>query len=250
MNKLISYKKAPLVEVVVGIQLSKEAITSEFIFEFYQLSKNKFPKIQEHPPLPFQIENKDSNAQLGLPNGISSRKFFIESEGNRLIQLQHNRIVFNWRVAKPDDQYPHYDSVIKEFYGIIEQVEKKVPIKLLINQLEFSYVNHMVLEDFGLDSLQVSNIIKFINFPNPLKTINCNLSLWEPELEGNIIAQLKSAKRNRDDKKILIYETTCRGVNKNGQSVEQWFDQAHQKLLQLFENSITDKAKSIWQKQH
>jgi uncharacterized protein (TIGR04255 family) len=250
MEKLISYKNAPLVEVIIGIQLAEDIISNEFIFEFYsEYLKKSFPKIQEHQPLPAIVETKDASPHYTIQDGFNSRKFFIEEQSHRLLQIQSNRILFNWRALEQGESYPHYENVLNEFNIILGKIEEKLNKFDNINQLELTYVDHIVIEDFGLDTFNLGQVISFLGLDQDLKTLNFVYSIWHPAVQGNVNVNIKSAIRNSDQKKIIVFESTCRGSKNQNQSNDQWFNTAHKILLDLFENSITNKAKELWKKE-
>lgn len=250
MSKIISYKKAPLVEVVIGLQLKEEIIPNEYLFgTFYEKNKINFPNIQEHPPLHSIIERIDGQSEIILPNGFSTRKYFIEKAENKLIQIQKNRILFNWRANDNGQQYPHYENVLKEYISIVNSLDSDLKILKNVNQLEFTYVDHIEVEFLLNEGLNLSNVFSFINLENDIKTINCVFNIWNENINGNVIVSLKTGKRNKDQKKILILETTCRGYRTDLPSISEWYNIAHKILLEYFEKLSTEKIKALWVKE-
>jgi uncharacterized protein (TIGR04255 family) len=249
LKKTVSFLKAPLVEVVMGIQFSEDIITNEFIYSFYNDVKNIFPSIEEHPPLPSKIENKDEPSCISAPIDFNARKFFISSNKQKLIQLQSNRILFNWRTTEGNDSYPHYVNVLKEFIEIINNIKKTILIIDKINQLEFTYVDHISPKEFNSNSYKTIDIFKTFNISEELKFINCSYSSWHQDINGNLIINLTSALRNRDQAKIFNLESTCRGSFGANQNIEEWMNSAHNILVNYFINNTTDNAKQIWKQQ-
>lgn len=251
MTKIVSYKNPPLAEVVIGLQLSEEAISHQLIQDFYENYKGKFPNIQEHPPLQSIIEKKEGNSEIGLPSSYSSRKFFIETIGNKLVQIQRNKLLFNWRALENNAAYPHFDDVLNEFLGFVDYINKKTNGTLMnkINQLEFTYVDHISFTDLEEKKLSITDIVNFLSIKKDFKSLSCNFSVWDETVNGILNISLKTGRRNKDLAKIYILETTCRGYNDSSNELNIWFKDARKILLEYFESITTDKAKKLWEKE-
>ena len=110
------YNNAPVGEVVIGIALNGIIFDNNFMYEFYQNFKEKYPIIQEHEIVPTVIESSSGPNEHRLLPGFNSRKFFLNKEQNKLVQLQADRFLFNWRKTDNKDEYPHFSSVSSEFF--------------------------------------------------------------------------------------------------------------------------------------
>jgi uncharacterized protein (TIGR04255 family) len=247
MARPISFANAPLKEVVIGVQFS-ESLDNSKIYDYYKKKTEEYPIIHEVNILPTVIEKADSDAEIHILSGVHTRKQFIDSNGNRLIQIQHDKMLFNWRTGNDTNEvYPRFDNVLKEFMGHLAEFNNIHPVKKNINQLEFTYLNHIFLEDFGLIAFKLSDIFKDFAVSLPLKHISLQMSIPMPELQGSMSVTLNSGKTsNREEKKLLVLESTCRGMKLPDQTIEGWYRNAHDTLLEYFVNSITEKAKDIW----
>lgn len=85
----------------------------------------RYPHVQEHPPLP-------SNPPFGTPAAASMvvsvgapqiRLWLLTEKQDRLVQLQRDRLVVNWRLASPGQPYPRYrDALRPEFANDYRQL--------------------------------------------------------------------------------------------------------------------------------
>ncbi|MCK5280857.1 MAG: TIGR04255 family protein, partial [Cyclobacteriaceae bacterium] len=114
MSTTLEFSNAPVIEVILGSQFEGVTFESKSIFDFYNSVKENFPDIQENPPLAALIENIDSPSETRIISGFTSRKFFINNSQNKLIQIQPDRFLFNWRKTNNEEEYPHFDSVFSE----------------------------------------------------------------------------------------------------------------------------------------
>jgi uncharacterized protein (TIGR04255 family) len=113
--------------------------------------------------------------------------------------------------------------------------------------LEVTYVDHIFLEDFNKIDYNPVDILNIFNFKTNIKVKRLEQQTLFPveELNGNLNLTIRSATRKTDNKKLLYVESTCRGGRGN-YTIEKWCDLAHKKLLDLFNEIITEKAKNIW----
>lgn len=85
------------------------------------LGKNRFPRAEEHPPIPISLE------RFGIPDSTSApqiqllnvppmpRCLFISADGTQIIQVQNDRFTFNWRKLSEDDAYPRFEALFERF---------------------------------------------------------------------------------------------------------------------------------------
>ncbi len=238
--------KAPVVELVVGIQFERPVITNECIYEYYVSNKDKYPNIQENPILPSFIEHVDRPLETGILSGFHSRKYLISKDDDRLIQLQPNRLLFNWRKGPNNAEYPKFKNVYDQFVEIRKSIDKKCNFNNLINQLEVTFFDQIVLKDFGLENHDLGKIFNFWKLSKSIKHVDFNFTIPYPDLQGNLNVKLRSAIRNSDNEKLLMLETTLRGINSQDEKIDSWFNRAHNVLSSFFMDILTENAKKIW----
>ena len=126
-----------------------------------------YPRIEQHPPLQPVIE------QFGTSRGIGSvvlelgppiiRHWFVTEDGRRLVQLQPDRLIHNWRKTGSDDEYPRYegirDTFAERFREFGEFVSEEGLGELRPNQAEVTYVNHIVMDAKQLDGTRLAQVM-------------------------------------------------------------------------------------------
>lgn len=243
MKRKFNLKKAPLAEMLLGVQFGNQTLSLPAIFSFYHEIKNDFPLIQEHPVTPNVIENLDKPTDVILLSGFQSRKFFITKNEGKLIQLQANRMNFNWRKVKENDEYPRFNNVYSEFLELYTKLEKISKVNFLINQYEIAYINHVPLIEF---SSNPSNIISIIQDTIHLGNINFTFGIPVKELGGNVTVVIQKGKNKETNQDILMIQFSLRGFSSQI-NLKTWFEQAHDVLIDLFKKSITKEAKTKWE---
>jgi uncharacterized protein (TIGR04255 family) len=170
---LPDFADPPLHEVVLGVQFAPAQGYSQIrAGEVWSLYKDRFPHVEEHPPLPpaFETFGRPQAAQFGLGfvTGASHDRFwFLTPLREELIQFQQDRLMHNWRkVGDGKNPYPRFEGMIRDFeqeLGGLEDYfntlapQSPAPHGLQINQCEVIYVNH-----FPVD--QPDNWLRFVQF--------------------------------------------------------------------------------------
>jgi uncharacterized protein (TIGR04255 family) len=159
-DNLPEFEAPPLNEVVMGIQFQPVPAYQQILsLEVWQLFRDQFPVVQEHPPLGAQFET------FGLPStppvfpinfisGASHDRFWFLSElGNNLLQFQPDRLLHNWRKVEIEGQeYPRFENIVKQFRTEMQTLEdyfgRLGAARLVITQCELSYLNQISLPDW------------------------------------------------------------------------------------------------------
>lgn len=243
MTTTTKINNAPVVELVVGFHFNGTILSHQEIYSFYDSIKNDFPIIQEHPPI--IIDRQFESAKGGLLPFYNARKFFLNSTENKLIQIQLDKVFFNWRKTNDGDQYPHFDQVLKEFIDIVQKLKPIEELAKNIAQLEVTYLDHIWVDQFGRDDFNPNDIFNLYNIKSAVNSMRSTFLIPDSEIEGNISFDLKSGFDGARRRKLFVLETNCRGILKD-KTIEDWFDCAHRNIHNLFFEITTDNAKSIW----
>jgi uncharacterized protein (TIGR04255 family) len=237
-------RNSPVAEVIIGAQFDGTPFDSEFVFNFYDEIKHEYPHILEQPPVPSVFQQGDVNVQTML-EGFNVRRFLFSLDQSKLIQIQPNRLLFNWRKIN-NIEYPHFNSVVEKFLNVSDKIKEKRNLNQLINQLEVTYVDHIFVEDFNVHDYNPISVFNFINYKSPIKHLEHTMMFPVDDLNGSITINLRSGLNIENNKKLWVLESTCRGF-KRGIPMNEWLDIAHSKLLDVFFEITTDEAKLKWE---
>jgi uncharacterized protein (TIGR04255 family) len=147
----VTFDTPPVNEVALALQFAEPSVDLEVLGLLAGTLKEMFPVREQQPPLPPLSE---SPGHLALPNfelrfGVMSlpRTWFLSTDGHRLVQLQSDRLVLNWRRLAGDEPYPRYTALREELLHILGQLDHalsvagKAPCR--VNFCELTYINEI-----------------------------------------------------------------------------------------------------------
>ena len=236
MNKmdapLPDFANPPVVEVALAVQFeSLPKLRTPQLGLLWQQFCGHFPVTEEHSPLDAVVErfgvqrDRQGAARIEmLESPPIPRYWFLNEAGTELIQVQHDRLIHNWRKAETDAKYQLYEHLRVAFKSEIERFSEFVASKILgdftPNQCEVTYVNHIVSGkswqahgdlDKVLTAFQGVFSDEFLDVPEDTRL---RLRFLIPDEAGQPIgrlhAVLNSGYRNSDDHPIFVLTLTAR----------------------------------------
>jgi uncharacterized protein (TIGR04255 family) len=163
------FLRPPVAEVALSIQF--EPLTGLRVAHFglfWAQIRDRFPKTQEQPPVQPVVERFGARVQppqfqfgVGI---VSPRCWFLDHDETALLQIQTDRVIHNWRkLDRESAPYPHYgilrDKLLQEFSTFAQFVEREKIGKLVPNQCELTYINHIFLDPKAGGQLDVTRVI-------------------------------------------------------------------------------------------
>jgi uncharacterized protein (TIGR04255 family) len=197
---------------------------------------------------------------------VSPRCWFMNEKGTRLLQVQHDRFVLNWRKLDIDDeQYPHYENALRPLlvkeYGRFERFLRQEGLPAPVaDQAELTYVNHIPAgEPKG-----------------PRETAARFTSLWNGEPRGGVLPQaedllfscryvmrdersaplgrlhvsMQSHYKVSDQAPLYVLQLTARGAPQ-GEGLEgalTFLDQGHAWIVRGFTDITTSEMHDLWKR--
>lgn len=258
---LPDFANPPLNEVVLGVQFAPSRTFQRiFSYEVWQLFKQTFPNVQEHPPLMPTFET------FGLPTGPQfnfgfgpepSRFWFLSPNQDELIQFQNDKLLHNWRkIGDQTNEYPRFEKMIVAVETEMNALEgyflSSSRQKLEINQCEISYINHIYLED-GTHILTPSEILRFANFgerqPDDI-SISFRTTIYDDSQRpiGRITCEAQTAINNLDQRQMISLTITARGAPK-GTSIADalsFLKLGREMVVKTFAEVTTDLCHERW----
>jgi uncharacterized protein (TIGR04255 family) len=110
---LPDYDRPPVVEVVLGVQLRPLQLRAIDLGPLRDIWKDRYPTVVEQPPLP-PTSMTDGNSVMPLINFGPSpmmRHWWLSTDEERLLQVQQDRFILNWRRRNPSSAYPRYPEL-------------------------------------------------------------------------------------------------------------------------------------------
>lgn len=248
MSTIVDFESPPLNEVICGLNFRKlERFTAPYLGLLWQDFMAQYPKCEVHPPLV-----QDPELAPGVKWEISSippfpRVWFVSEDSTRLIQVQQDLIIHNWRQVEPSAIYPRYKTVKDEFDCAVRKFNKFITAHDLgyiePRYYELSYVN-LIAEGEGYESpgtlgellpdfawRQSEN--RFL--PDP-SSMNYQTVFELPDGNGKLRVSIQDAFRKSDEKRLIRILIVARGMpqSKSVATPEEWFELAHEWVVNTF----------------
>ncbi|MBI2960195.1 MAG: TIGR04255 family protein [Betaproteobacteria bacterium] len=155
---LPDYDRPPVGEVALSIQFPPlTGFGNIHAGQIWAQLRSEFPNHEEHPSLPPVFEVFGPKTVVFGPafefstTAPVNRYWFITKNGSELIQVQQDRLIYNWRKQADGDSYPRYEAIRANFSKTLSKVTEFFTTNGLgtirPNQCEVTYINHITLPD-------------------------------------------------------------------------------------------------------
>jgi uncharacterized protein (TIGR04255 family) len=269
-SHLPKYAKPPVAEVAVAVQFDELPIQPVHIGLLWQRWQDRYPKTEHHPPLGSVVElfGKEGlqRASLSLEAGFpAGRSWFVSDDGVRVMQIQSDKFIVNWRKLDTDSVYPSYDALrdrfVEELTSFLEFVSAASLGEFIATQCELTYVNH--IESPGGWSSR-SGFSRLLTTWNPesaemsdLPPIENARLQWQYRMEedskplGRLHVTIHPAARKWDNTPLIVMQLGARGApfgsDLNG--VLAFADKAHEWIVRGFTSLTTPEMHKVWERE-
>ena len=171
-DQLPKFHRPPVDEVALGVQFTWDGALPTHWGAFHRRIRAKYPGVQALPPLqsvfeafPGSPEVIGRMPQIMLGAGIWPRVLFVAADDCTLIQLQIDRLVYNWRRRPDHPDYPQYEELRVGFAQAFSEFEAFLADEgmppVVPNLCEVLYVNPMLAaEPVGIDPIAPHRIFR------------------------------------------------------------------------------------------
>jgi uncharacterized protein (TIGR04255 family) len=256
-SDLPDYEAPPVAEVVLGVNFTiPDGLKVYHIGLYRERIKAQFPGFQEQPPLPGQDEQgfRFIAGHLPLP-----RCWFLDQTGTRLIQLQADRFIHNWRKVTGKEEYPRYEAIRDEFVsrwdefcGFLGDLGVSKPI---LNACELAYVNQISKEACWTEPKDLGRLFSFLatdlsGAGHALESAQCALRYKLPGGNGHLNVSMMPAIQTQNQQEILRFDLSAKGAMESAEKARllEWFDEARDTIVRVFTGLTTGKAHSCWKR--
>lgn len=263
---LPSFERPPVTEVVVGVAFrDAPGLTVGHLGDLWGRKwKERFPRVEEHPPYIPPIERFDGAAggptvTVQLLAKPSARLWFVAGDGHELIQAQNEWFACNWRKVGDDSEYdrwPKRRHAFEEHFGDLDTAVREDELgSIAITQCEVSYINHIRAADDGQRQRQLSRVLRFLSpieaMAAPEQT-QLGVTFVMPAPDGKPIGRLhvtaQPAVLREDRTPIFVLTLLARG-RPQGEGLEgalRFLDQGREWIVKTFESITTDEMHAEW----
>lgn len=273
-SPLLDPGRPPLNEVALTVQFEKipDLLGPHVGLIWAESFRDDFPTVEERPPIEpvFELEHGPSRPQAPRVRLVTEpqlpRYFLIGASGTELIQLQNDRISYNWRMQNERYDYPRYDSIRGSFehaFSILERfIEREKLGQIVPNQCELLYVNHILYSESHAPHRFLGELI------DPWSADYRSLAeatLEEVQLQarhavrdengeflGRLIVAVDPGYRMPDKTPLYRIQLLMRGApsREDLSGSLEFLDLAHKKLGQAFSEFFSDTIQADWMEAH
>lgn len=262
MKNHVRFRQPPINEMALGMQFASflPLRTLDYADAWTAFGRDAYPNYVEVPALdPISLPDASNQIVFQIPLGGQQpmRFWFLSETQERLIQLQANRLLFNWRrLNNADAVYPSYKTLIDTYFNIYETfarftAERNFQIQPQIADL--TYINHIPLPN-GFDAMGEVlrgsfNLDKRTGLPASLASVH----LWQYLLEDiKATITINANPMITPEGAILRLELYISGIFGEAHfsgGIDEFrkrYDIFHERMNELFVAITTEEAQKIW----
>jgi uncharacterized protein (TIGR04255 family) len=192
------------------------------------------------------------------------RVWYMSDDMHRLVQVQPDRFVYNWRKVEGAGKYPRLNDVLPEF---LEQCQvfqtflthQRLP-PLSLNQCELSYFNIIHVQDGETYHQAFARIFRFWKEVSVAALGNgglleedggsLNLTYIVRAKDSTPLARLHSSVQaaEHNNKRVIRFSLVFRGpwTKPVGQELVEFFAFGREAIVRLFDSMITEQMHAQW----
>jgi uncharacterized protein (TIGR04255 family) len=267
-TQLPEFEDPPISEVAISVLFSPLVNwRSAHAGLYWSRINDRYPRTETHPPLPTQIEQFDTEAvqrptiQFEVVNPDISRFWFVADPATKLIQVQRDRFVINWRKIKGDETYPRYlaemrprfDKEWKDFAAFVSQQNIG---NVDVQQCELTYINDLLKgEGWSTFPEALSLFAPWWHdgsdgfLPKP-ETLALTGSFRIPGDLGRLHFNAMHVRRQIDNRESIRLELVARGKPASGEHDDllTWMDMGHEWIVRGFADLTSKHAHALWKR--
>lgn len=206
-------------------------------------------------------ERETLNIDPGFPVG---RCWYLAEDAHRLVQVQQDRLILNWRRLDTDTEYPSYTTLREDFRRELDVLLAFIAEHNLgafePAQCELVYVNHLLAGRGWAARSELANVLApwsgRTSAPYLPDLEDVRLS-WQYRFEeaerplGRLHVNLQSAVRTTDRLPLFALTLTGRGapVGTGVEGVLGFTDRAHAWIVHGFTAITTERMHTLWERQ-
>jgi len=263
-QKLPDFDKPPVSEVAMSVSFKPLSGWSSLQAGlFWSTVRKKYPQTETHPPIAVPVEKFGDDQWItpGVAFGFEAdlaRFWFLTDDGTRLMQLQRDHFVINWRKVRGDEAYPRYAKEMRPrfeeewalFAGFVDEAigQAVEPV-----QCELTYVND-VFRGEGWDNFEDALTLfswwkdterKFLP---PASSMSVAIAFDYPDKKGRLHIDSRHVRRLTDSKEAYQIKLFARGAPRSGSTnhLLAWMDEAHEWIVKGFADVTSERAHGLW----
>lgn len=239
------YLNPPLIEALCEFQFTGEAWDWTIPGLIYQEIQQDFPIKRQAPTIEFEIQTSASEINQRTKGGPGKMQF-VRADETALVQVGPHLLAINH--LRP---YPHW-SGFKPLILRMFDVYRRIAAPTGFKRVGVRYVNQI---DIPEPEFELATYFEFgPRFPEPLchhqmKSVFLRVDLLNESEVGHLLLTLGSAPQTLEKPASFILDldfVTNPTVQVSPDGVEDWIEQAHNRIETAFEACLTDELRQIF----
>lgn len=254
----VNFKKPPLNEVALGQAfLPRPDLLLPYFGRFWAKLGAQYPRCEHAAPV---LDSSQSQLPVDpASGGPLPRVWFIDETGGRLVQLQQDRLVVNWRDTGDGAEYVRFPAILQQFeYArrlLDEMLREETGVPTQPARYTLHYVNTIQNGEGWHTAADVGEVFRDICWragPRFLPAPEHAGFRWGfslPRELGRLDVSLAPALLTRDKSRVMKFEIVATSPGLGGTSIEfdDWVSVAHDWVVNAFKDlTQPDMHRQFW----
>lgn len=260
------YESPPVEEVALGVYFDRlVGLRATMLGKLAERWREPYPELEEHPelpPVPPEIAGSPGLAPRiqfqPASDGALPRCWFRSADGARLLQLQRDRLVHNWRRTSMAQPYPHYQRLLPNLadaYRDLESFAREEGIgPIRPTQCEVTYVNPVPVTALGSEK-NLAHLVTlwsgatsntFLPEPEDVRMllrypIRTSEAQWIGRLYLNVGPEQRPRHDTGQSEEVVTLQLFARGkpLGDGWEGARKFFDIGHEWVVRAFASVTT-----------
>lgn len=269
-ESLPAFDRPPVGEVALSLEFSPlRGLTITTLGALVNVFRERYPSVQEHGALPSVREEfgppKPAQANIRfevLEEAPLPRLWLVSADETRLLQVQRDRFIHNWRRTDDSTEYPHYSdlraSFLREFQAFENFVVEGDLGDIQIAQCELTYANPIPADGAtaGLSGVIASYSgtysDAFLRQPEDVRLSERHLIMVGGRPIGRLHISVDPGLTLKDQRSLHILRLVARGAPEGSSLTDalSFLDLGHEWIVRGFTSFTTGSAHEQWGRTH
>jgi uncharacterized protein (TIGR04255 family) len=252
---LPDYVQPPLVEVALGVMFRPlAALNFAGLADLRTRWSDDYPVTQQQPPLPpSSIVGQGAFPMVVEVGAPPIRVWLLNESQDRLVQVQQDRLVANWRATDGAGGYPRYETLRRDFEARWDDFQQflleRVPGGARPLTVEVTYIN--VIEPLSAQPVAISDVLRAhqpisSHLDAPVQS-NVAYAFDLAAIDGYPSqVTLSAAPDTSRSPSPLILQISANAAAAEGKQLFEVLDTAHEHVVRLFDEVTTEPMRNRW----
>ncbi len=239
------YENPPVLEAVCELHFSSDTQWDEKITEkFFERIKDNFPNKQEQIGFNFQIFPTERGIEQKIEPAPPKTLFFSQS-GNNVIQLVPYILIFNQ--LRPYTAWEDFKLFITSNLQIFREIAKPITIEKVV-------VRYIKVFDFFETTVDLKEYYAYYpsipeTLPNKFNSFLLRIEFPQDDEFESLTLSLGNLPPKYENSISIVLDIeyfTKKQGHINFENLDNWLEQAHQRIEETFEECITEKLRALF----